>query len=297
MVPLPVISEKSKDKLIFGTLITTLVVLFWALSSQFAAGSPDTPLLTVSFYDVGQGDAILIAKGETQILVDGGPGDEILSYLGQDLPPWDRKIELMVLTHPHADHLTGLLSVLERYQVERILFYPVSYETKGYQKFLAAIESEGAIIWKGESGGVFSLSGVSFKVLWPGTAKTQKLWETQNNVNNASVVLALTFGEFDVLLLGDAEKEAQIRFLLITSEVEVLKVAHQGSQDGVYEPLLRQTSPELAVISVGKNSYGHPHRGVLSLLEQLGITVLRTDLSGTIKVMSDGKGFWYSTSR
>ena len=139
MVPLPVISEKTKDKLIFSTLITTLLVIFWALSFKFARGSSGGPLLTVNFYDVGQGDAILIAKGETQILVDGGPNDDILSYLGQDLPPWDRKIELMVLTHPHADHLTGLLSVLERYQVERVLFYPVADETKGYQKFLKAI--------------------------------------------------------------------------------------------------------------------------------------------------------------
>lgn len=297
MVPLPSISAKTKEKLIFGTLATTLLAIVWALSFQFVAPlSGGTPLLTLSFYDVGQGDAILIEKGEIQVLVDGGPEDEILSYLGKDLPPWDRKIELMVLTHPHADHLTGLLSVLERYEVERILFYPVSYDTKGYQKFLKAIVEEGAVIWKGESGGVFSLSGISFRVLSPKATETQKLLEAQN-VNNASVVLSLTFGEFDALLLGDAEKEAQNRFVPLVSEVEVLKIAHQGAQDAAYEPLLRQASPELAVISVGKNKYGHPHQSTRSLLAELGIKVLRTDLSGTIKVMSDGKKFWYTLER
>ena len=291
MVPLPVISEKTKDKLIFGTLITTLLVIFWALSFQFARGSSGEPLLTVSFYDIGQGDAILIERGETQIIVDGGPNDDILSYLGQDLPPWDRKIELMVLTHPHADHLIGLLSVLERYQVERVLFYPVAHETKVHQKFLKAIRDEGAIIWKGESGVTVELSGVSLGVLWPRDGFSD------TNINNSSVVLAVNYGEFNALLLGDAEKEAQVRFVSLVSEVEVLKVAHQGSWDGVYEPLLRQASPEWAVISVGKNSYGHPHQTTLDLLGKLGIMVVRTDLSGTIKVMSDGEKFWYDTAR
>lgn len=291
MVPLPVISEKAKDKLIFGTLITTLVVLFWALSFQFVSGSSDKPLLTISFYDVGQGDAILITKGETQILVDGGPNERILSYLGEDLPPWDREIELMVLSHPHADHLTGLLSVLERYTVERILFYQVAYDTKGYQKFLEAIKEEGAVIWRGEQGVVMEISGMELKVLWPSEGFSDA------NINNTSVVLTLSFREFDVLFLGDAEKEAQFKLSSITPEVEVLKVAHQGSANAAYEPLLRKASPEVAVISVGKNQYGHPHHDTLHLLEQLGATVLRTDLSGTIKLMSDGNKFWYDTAR
>jgi len=291
MVSFPIIPEKTKNKLIFCTLSATLLLILWALSFRVAGGSSGKPLLTISFYDVGQGDAILIAKGETQILVDGGPNDEILSYLGQDLPPWDRKIELMVLTHPHADHLTGLLSVLERYQVERILFYPVVYETKGYHKFLKEIEDEGAVILKGENGVEMEVSEMSLRVLWP------KKGFSDTDINNTSVVLALKFKEFDVLLLGDAERKAQISFLSITPDIEVLKVAHQGSWNGVYEPLLRQASPEVAVISVGKNQYGHPHHNTLRLLEQLGATVLRTDLSGTIKLMSDGNKFWYDTAR
>lgn len=292
MVPLPNLSEKTKDRLIFGALVTTLLVLLWALSFRFASGSPGKPLLTLNFYDTGQGEAILIEKEEIQILIDGGPDDEILSHLGQDLPPWDRKIELVILTHPHADHVTGLLSVLERYQVERILFYPVVYETKVYQKFLKAIRDEEATIWRGKRGTKIELSGVSFRILWPQDGFSDA------NINNASVVLSLTFGEFDALLLGDAEREAQVRFVSLVPEVEVLKVAHQGAWDGVYEPLLKQASSEVAVILVGaKNRYGHPHQLTLDLLGKLGMTILRTDLSGTIKVMSDGKKFWYTTAR
>jgi len=227
MVSLPILSEKTKDRLIFGALVITFLMVLWALSFRFVGGSPGKPLLTLSFYDVGQGDAILIEKEEIQVLVDGGSNDDILSHLGQDLPPWDRRIELMVLTHPHADHLAGLLSVLERYQVERVLFYPVAYETKIYRKFLEAIRDEGAIIWKGKTGVKAELSGINLRVLWPQEGFSDV------NINNASVVLALTFGEFDALLLGDAEKEAQIRFVSLVPEVEVLKAAHQGSWDGV----------------------------------------------------------------
>jgi len=254
MVPFPAISKKTKDRLIFGTLIVTLLVISWSLSFRFtlwARGPSGTPFLTIALYDVGQGDSILIARGETQVLVDGGPDDSILSLLGRDMLPWDRKIELMVLTHPHADHVAGLLSVLERYQVERVLLYPVVYDTKVYQEFLDAIEEEGAVIMRGVSGTVIDLSGVRLKVLWPQDGFSD------TNINNNSIVLAVSYGEFDALLLGDAEREAQIRFASVASGVEVLKVAHQGAQDGLYGPLLERISPELALISVGAgNTYG-----------------------------------------
>lgn len=292
MVSLPILSKKTEARLIFGVLVITFLMVLWALSFRFVGGFSGKSPLTLSFYDVGQGDAILIEKEEVQVLVDGGSNDGILSHLGQDLPPWDRKIELMILTHPHADHVTGLLSVLERYQVEEVLFYPVAYETKVYQKFLEAIRDEGAIIWKGKVGVKVDFSEINLRVLWPQEGFSDA------NINNASVVLTLTFGEFDALLLGDAEKEAQIRFVSLVPEVEVLKAAHQGSWNGVYEPLLEQASPEVAVISVkAKNRYSHPHQLTLDLLSKLGITLVRTDLSGTIKVMSDGKKFWYDTTR
>ncbi|GMR19132.1 MAG: ComEC/Rec2 family competence protein [Patescibacteria group bacterium] len=292
MVPIPNISRKTRNRVIFGLLLGTLTVLGWALIPRLATQLSGENTLLVRFYDVGQGDAILIQKGVTQILIDGGPNEEVLTYLGRDLLPWDRKIELLVLTHPHADHLTGLLAVLERYQVERVLYYPSVYDTRGYEKFLEKVKNEGAQVLQAVRGGRLRVGEISLQILWP-TANYR-----DENVNNESVALLMGYGDFETLLLGDAELGVQFKMAFINTDVEVIKMAHHGSKNGAYESLLRTASPELAVISVGaKNSYGHPHSSTLNLLRRLGIPFLRTDLSGTVTVRSDGRNFWYSTRR
>jgi competence protein ComEC len=244
----------------------------------------------IHFYDVGQGDAILIEKGTTQILIDGGPNDRILSYLGRDLLPWDREIDLLVLTHPHADHLTGLIPVIERYKIDRILYYPSVYDTAGYKKFQELVKKEGAEVLLGQVGGRFALGEISLQILWP-TANFR-----DENKNNESLVGLLDYQEFEALILGDVEKGVQSQ-LIIRDDVEVIKVGHHGSSNGSYEPLLRATVPDLAVVSVGaRNQYGHPHQQTLNLFDNLGIPLLRTDLNGTITVRSDGHSFWYDTN-
>jgi len=132
MVSLPTINRKTIEKLIFGIILGTFLLIFWTIGPRFITSLSGGDDLFIRFYDVGQGDAILIEKGTTQILIDGGPNDQILTYLGRDLLPWDREIELLVLTHPHADHLSGLIPVIERYKVDRILYYPSFYDTVGY---------------------------------------------------------------------------------------------------------------------------------------------------------------------
>jgi len=296
MVPLPNVSKEIKDRLVFGLLFSTIAIIFWALSWQVSGVLSGEAELKINFYDVGQGDAILIQKGDLQILIDGGPDEEILNALGRDLPPWDRTIELMILTHPHADHLAGLNPVIERYKVEKFLYYPSVYDTQGYKKFLDVMEKEhladGSIILQASAGGD----------LWVGEVHLQILWPTDNyhskNVNNESVVALLSYEDFEVLLLGEVEQEAQANFLSSIKEVELIKISHHGSWNGTYEPLLRLARPQLAVIPVGvRNTYGHPHQSTLNLLERLGISILRTDISGTIRVQSDGKSFWYHTER
>lgn len=280
-----------------GLLLGVLVTIGWALSFAVKSGSSSGGAgLIIRFYDVGQGDAILIQKGEVQVLVDGGPGERILTHLGRDLPPWDREIELIVLTHPQADHLSGLLSVLERYQVRRILYYPSVYDTRGYADFLQKIEekalADGTVVWQASRGGGLSLEEFSLEVLWPPAGYRS------SNVNNESVVLQVGYGEFEALLLGDAEQEAQAKIALIRGGVEVLKVAHHGAWNGTYEPLLRIANPDLAVISAGTdNRYGYPHGETLELFKKLGVLVLRTDLDGTVTIRSDGRDFWYTTAR
>jgi len=272
-------------------LLVTAALIWWSLYpriNRVLSGEND---LAVRVYDIGQGDAIMIQKGDTQILVDGGPDDRILAHLGRDLLPWDREIELLVLSHPQADHLTGLIAVLERYQVRKVLYYPSRYDTRVYQRFLELIKDEGAEIIFASAGGTVSVGEVTLQVLWP-TANFH-----HQNVNNESVVLLLDYLEFEALLLGDAEQAAQEN-LNINGNTELLKVSHHGAWNGAYGPLLRAIAPRLAVISSGlDNRFGHPHSRTLSLLKGLGIPFLRTDLNGTITVWSDGYQFWYSTDR
>ncbi len=291
MVTLPALNQSTKTRLIFAILTVTLGLILWSLSVGLSGVLYGDNLLNIHFYDVGQGDAILIQKGDTQIVVDGGPNEQILTDLGRDISPWDREIELLVLTHPHADHLTGLTPVIERYNVQKILYYPDSYDTKSYMRFLEAVKKEGAEVLYGRAGGKIQLGEISLQILWPIDNYHDR------NANNESLVLLLDYADFDALLLGDAEKSVQPK-IVINQEVELLKVAHHGSWNGAYEPFLRTVSPALAVISVGaKNSYGHPHQQMLSLFDNLGIPYLRTDLAGTITVRSDGRNFWYDTER
>ncbi|KRT67320.1 MAG: internalization-like protein competence protein ComEC/Rec2, competence protein ComEC protein [candidate division WWE3 bacterium CSP1-7] len=291
MVSLPAINRKTIEKLIFGIILGTFLLIFWTIGPRFITSLSGERGLLVRFYDVGQGDAILIEKGTTQILIDGGPNDQILTYLGRDLLPWDREIELLVLTHPHADHLSGLIPVIERYKVGRILYYPSFYDTVGYEKFQKLVQEEGAEILSAQVGGRIGLDELSLQLIWPVDNFRD------GNVNNESIVMLLDYQDFEALLLGDVEKDVQNR-LGVTIDVDLIKVGHHGSVNGSYEPLLRRVRPELAVIFAGaKNRYGHPHQQTLNLFAKLGITLLRTDLNGTVTVRSDGRNFWYDAER
>jgi competence protein ComEC len=291
MVSLPDINRKTIEKLILGVLLGTFLLIFWTLTPRFSAYLSGGEDLLIHFYDIGQGDAALIEKGSVQILIDGGPNDRILTYLGRDLLPWDREIELLVLTHPQADHMAGLIPVIERYKVGKILYYPSVYDTVGYKNFQEAVQKEGAEVLWGQAGGVIRVGEISLQVLWP-PANFHS-----DNVNNEGIVILLDYQDFETLFLGDAEKGVQSR-LHISVDTELIKVGHHGSSNGSYEPLLREISPDLAVVSVGaKNSYGHPHQQTIDLFAKIGIPLLRTDRNGTVTVQSDGRSFWYDTER
>lgn len=247
--------------------------------------------LQVDFLDIGQGDATLInlPNGE-QALVDGGPDSSILSQISKYMPPFDHKIEHIILTHPHADHLSGLVQVLERYDVGEVIDTGMDYDSSTYRKWQSQISLKNIPHREVSEGMVLDWGDVQFEVLWP--VKTPGEESSDSNVNNTSIVGRLVYGQTAVMLTGDAEVGPQTSLCELSEEKlksDVLKVAHHGSQNGTVECFLQKVEPSVAVISVGKdNKYGHPHAAALKLLDKYVSEVLRTDEVGTIECDSDG---------
>lgn len=249
--------------------------------------------LKVWIFDVGQADAIFIETPEgEQILVDAGADSSVLTKLGQVMLPWDRSIDAVIITHPHADHEGGLPEVLSRYNVGTI------YETGvlGYDDLQDSVreltEGQGAVMDLVSEGTPPLLAkergaGVRLEIIAPDTNLQNKKLD---NLNEASVVLLLTYGETSILLTGDApiDEEDEI-FDDLAEPVDVLKVAHHGSVTSTSGSFLEVAKPRYAIISVGTdNDYGHPHPATLERLQTRGIKIFRTDLDGDVLITSTG---------
>lgn len=281
---------------------------------------PDNDLHVV-FCDVGQGDAILISKGLTQVLIDSGRNDAVLECLARYLPWWDRTLELIVVTHADADHIGGFPTVLARYQIQHALINPVG---KPSQDFLALREallteiSQGMSLVRPFLGQSISLSDSSrFIVLSPRVGEEslgplqahlseatlsdilrQQEVETKN-YNDGSIVLLLEVGRVTFLLTGDLETAGEQALLTqgLIPDVDILKVGHHGSKTSTSPDFLSQVQPEISVISSGKNNrYGHPAPSVLKLLEERNSRILRTDQVGHVHISTNGVRYWVVTS-
>jgi competence protein ComEC len=247
--------------------------------------------LEVNFFDVGQGDAILIKTPDHQkILIDGGPDNTIINKLGENLPFYDKEIDLMILTHPHADHVTGLVEVLKRYKVKKILATGVLQNTSEYIAWLEEIKKQKIPMEIAQAGQIISFGeNLKLEILYPLEDLSGKQFE---NLNNSSVVGKLTFGKTSFLFTGDAETEVEEKLLNagVDFKVDVLKVAHHGSKNATSQEFLDKVQPKFAVISVGaKNKFGHPSQGTINRLEKMNAQVFRTDKDGDVKILSDGE--------
>lgn len=291
--------------------LTILAALIWSAVFYF----PDNQLHLI-FCNVGQGDAILVRRGFNQILIDGGPDERVLECLSDNLPFWDRTIEMVVLTHPQADHLTGLISVLERYEVLSFMVNNIVNDTERFWRFREVLIKEGAKIYNPKAGERIELAKMNFDVLWPKEELGSPLvWQRASqdegigerefilgaatysgNFNQTSVVLKLEFGDFCALLTGDIDQSTESQLDKV-SPCQVLKVAHHGSKYSTSEEFLEMIRPDLAVISVGKNSFGHPTQGVIDKLRSIGARLLRTDQNGKIEIISDGEKWWILPER
>ncbi len=256
--------------------------------------------LHLVFCDVGQGDAIFIRTSTgSNILVDGGPDDSVLNCLSKHMPFWDKTIQLVILTHPHADHFTGLISVIKRYNV-------ISYDTENIQNpgfgtkilqdNLALKNLSATYLYKGD---IFTnKESFSLLTLWPSADFVRNSLsnfpsEAKNlDLNGFSVIELLSYGSFKALLTGDAGVVIEDKIAREAGKIDVLKVPHHGSKTGMSDNFLKEISPSLAIISVGaKNRYGHPSKEILTLLKNNNIKVLRTDRDGEVEIVSDGKSW------
>ena len=252
--------------------------------------------------NVGQGDAIFIrTASKADILIDGGPDKKVLECLGRHMPFWDRSLDIIILTHPDADHITGLIDVIERYKIRYLLTQPNPGKTQIYELFTNVLAEEKISAKYVSRAGEFSIGKeASFKILWPASDKPEEINQNSSkaSLNRFSVISVLSYGKFNALLTGDAGSEIQDKIAPSVGDIDVLKVPHHGSKTGMSDYFLSLTKPELALISVGENNrYGHPTKFILDLLKNRGVKTLRTDQSGDLEIVSDGTSWSVKTSR
>jgi len=274
-----------------------IAILVWSVVLTM----PDDKL-HVSFLDIGQGDAILIQTPAHQnILIDGGPDPQKIGLeLSKKLPFWDRTIDLMISTQPQADHITGLVEVLQRYKVRQVLDPDVSYDSLICQQWLELVEQKGIKRDIARGGQEIDLGhGIGIEVLNPPPELFQG---TSHDVDNNGVVLRLVWGKVSFLFTADIRQEAEFELIGQRANLRstVLKVAHHGSNTSTSPQFLAAVDPEVAVISVGAdNPFGHPSPEVVEgLKEKLGEgKVYLTSENGTIELITDGERLWMKADR
>lgn len=270
------------------------VVLFGLVIFLWNAGRPDGRL-HVAFLDVGQGDSIFVqTPNGRQLLIDGGryPSDT-LDQLGRQMPFWDRSLDLVIATHPDADHIAGLVEVLDRYEVSSLITNGEDEAVDAtHAALLAAAAERGIPLHATQEGETILLDeAVRLDILHAGAP------DQGESRNDASIVTRLTFGALSVLLTGDAESAAETTMLEngVALESVILKAGHHGANTSSSAPFLQAVSPQIVIISAGRdNSYGHPHAAMLGRVEAIGATTLRTDELGTLEMVTDGRQMWWS---
>ena len=260
---------------------------------------PGQQPLKIAFLDVGQGDSILIQapNGQT-MLIDGGRAISLADELIiPKLREWGaRQVDVMVVTHPDADHISGLVGVLEKFPVALVALTGDEHATQIYERLLLNIRDKNIKALKVRTGTAIPFDpAVKLEVLGPDDALVN-----QDNTNDGSIMIKLTYGQTSFLLTGDAEFAENLSILRRGGDVRstVLKLGHHGSSTSTDENWLRAVQPQLGIISAGKdNPYGHPHAEVIRALNSLGIPYIRTDEHGTITVTSDGSQLRVTSQR
>jgi competence protein ComEC len=275
------------------TLVSVVVALTFMFIPMSATTNATTKNMYVHFINVGQGDSIYIkAPNGEDILIDGGnkDGSDLVAYLKKQKV---KDIEFMIATHPDADHIGGLDEVLKAFPVKSVYAPKVSHTSQAYKDFLTAVKNKKLTIKTAKADVTLSIKGVTAKFVGP--VKTYSTSDT----NDWSAVLKITYGKNSFLFTGDAEAKAEADMIKAKKDLraDVLKVGHHGAKTSTSTAFLNAVKPKYAVISVGKNSYGHPTKEVLNRLKAAKVTVYRTDQKGTIVFTSNGSKLSVKTEK
>lgn len=278
--------RKSLPEYVLGGLVIT-ACLAWIAVFHFQNQS----YLTVAFLDVGQGDAIFIeAPNGNQILIDGGPSKKVLSELSKVVPFYDRSIDALILTHPHQDHIGGLIEVFKRYDIDYAFGSGSPYPSAEYKEWKDLVSG-------GEARNITVSRGMKIKIgenLWlefllPKADKNCG----DDDIHDCMVVSKLTYSNVCFMFTGDMERNLEFNILKDDIDCDVLKIGHHGSKTSTSDALLAAVSPAFTIIQSGKdNRYGHPHEIILNKLQATGVSILRNDQIGIIKFRSDGNRIW-----
>lgn len=247
--------------------------------------------LVVQVLDVGQGDAIVIRTNDNKyILIDGGPGGLVMEQLGKVLPFWQKTFDLVIATHGDADHISGLVEVMNRYDVKVFVFNGEQKETDVFSELKRRADLYQVNVQQARPDNDIKVGCcVKFDILWPSIEKRY----SDLSGNDNSVSLIASYGNFDMYFAGDLSSKYEEEMLdNVPRDVEVMKLSHHGSKTSTSQEVVELLTPEKAVVSVGKdNSYGHPNMEVINRLNSIGVPLHRTDEEGIITITSDGNTF------
>lgn len=281
-------------------IVFTLCFLFLCLFAFFQYRQFYDGKLHVVVCNVGQGDGIILKTHDNKLLVyDGGPDDSMLSCLSDYLPFWHRKIDVLLLSHPHNDHFLGMFSIFPVFTVKTYISETIVNRSVSFDELQKELKNRGIrthLLGRGDKAKISD--DVSFEILGPSKEfvnRTSPNGEIGKTGEFASLIIRIAYGDFSVLLTGDS----QVSGLLDANPPRtlLLQVPHHGSASGLNDDILKRIQPKLAFISVGKNSYGHPTQSALSLLEKNSVQVHRTDEEGRIIFKTDGKTYTVSQER
>jgi len=276
--------------MLLGVMVVALLVAWWPDITLSPIGLPvcDPTLLCVVFLDVGQGDAIFIqSPSGKQLLIDSGRDSSVLRQLGEVMSFSDRDLDYVLATHPDADHIGGLTSVLDRLSVSEVIRTENESDTGVWEVAERKVGGEGAVVHFARRGQRYDLgNNVYLEILFPDI----DVGELESNT--ASIVARLVYGDIAFMLTGDSPKSIEEYLVLVEGEhlqSDVLKAGHHGSRTSTSELFLAEVDPDYAVISAGRdNSYGHPHLEVTDLLFNFGVETLSTAEVGNVVFWSDG---------